>query len=312
MRFGRAGAREDGWTSVVFSPEQIQVARVRRSPGHGPELLSWEVFAREGSDLDALKRLRAGGRLGRQPCTTLLRLGQYQMLQTALPEVPEDELRNALRWRVKDMVEFPVDQAGIDYLPIPRQGGGREAQAYVVAASHGVLTPLIRMFQDAGVALDAIDVPELAQRNVAALFEEENRGLACLAFYEDGGRLSFTTGGELYASRHIDVSPADLAGADASAGGLFERVLLEVQRSLDNVDRNYSAVPVNRLLVSPPPGTDGFIDYLRGNLYQPVEVLDLGKRVDLGAVPALADPARQSPALLAIGAALRDGAVTAP
>jgi MSHA biogenesis protein MshI len=237
----------------------------------------------------------------------LLRHGQYQLLQVEAPSVPEEEMRNALRWRVKDMVDFPVEQAGVDYLPVPAAGSaGRGAQLYVVAASHGILTPQIRLFQDAGVALDAIDIPELAQRNVAALFEDENRGLALLAFDEDGGRLTFTYQGELYVGRHIDVSPMELAGADDTPGGLYERVLLDVQRSLDNVDRNYSGIPITRLLVSPVPGAAGFVDYLKGNLYQPVEPLDLGQRLDLGAVPGLADPAQQSAALVAIGAALRE------
>jgi MSHA biogenesis protein MshI len=306
MRFGRSAQRSGGWTSVVFTDERVAVLRLERPAGGQPRLLSWDVFPREGADLEVLKRLRTGRRLGSGPCTTLLRHGQYQLLQVALPEVPEEEMRNALRWRIKDMVDFPVDQAGVDFLPVPRTGGGREAQAYVVAAPHGVLTPLVRLFQEAGVELAAIDIPEMVQRNVAALFEEENRGLALLVFDSDGGRLTFTARGELFVSRYIDVAPADLAQGNDEPGGLYERVLLDVQRTLDNVDRNYSALPINRLLVAPVAGAAGFTDYLRSNLYQPVETLDLGQRVDLSAVPGLGDPRQQTQVLLALGAALRD------
>lgn len=305
------GMDGDGdWTSVVFAGDRISVARVSRRTGQIPQVIAWDVFPRQGSDLEVLKRLR--GSIGRGACTTLLYHGQYQLLLTEAPAVPEEELRHALRWRVKDMVDFPVEQAGIDYLPVPAVGGGsRGAQLYVVAASHGVLRPMVQLFQEARIGLQVIDIPELAQRNVAALFEEPNRGLAMLAFDEDGGRLTFTYGGELYVTRHIDVGAAELAKADDSPGGLFERVLLDVQRTLDNVDRNYSAVTITRLLVVPVPGAAGFVDYLKANLYQPVEAADLGQRLDLGAVPGLADPARQGPALLAIGAALRDSGVAA-
>lgn len=297
--------RENEWTSVVLSGRTVQIAHVRRHPGGRPELTGWEAYPREGADLDVLKRLRGGRRLGTGRCTLLLPHGQYQMLQIEAPSVAECELRDAVRWRVKDMVDFPVEVAGIDCLP-PIAGAGRGAQLYVVAASQSVLKSWIHLFQDAKAPLHVIDVPELAQRNVAALCEDTNRGLALLAFDESGGRLTFTYRGELYFSRHIDIAPGEMVAAQGDTAALYERVLLDVQRTLDNVDRSYSAIPIARLLVSPVPGAAAFVGYLKENLYQPVEMLDLGKCVDLAKVPALADPASQGPALLAIGAALRD------
>jgi MSHA biogenesis protein MshI len=302
--FGLTRASEHEWTSAVFSSRRVDIARVRLHPGERPELAGWESYPREDGDLEVVKRLRGAKRFGSGRCTLLLPHGQYQMLQIEAPAVADDEMRNAVRWKIKDMVDFPVDAAGIDFLP-PVAGAGRGAQIQVVAASQGALKSWIRLFQDAKAPLHAIDVPELAQRNVAALFEEQNRGLAMLAFDESGGRLTFTYRGELYFSRHIDVVPAEMAGKGDTAA-IFERVLLDVQRTLDNVDRSYSAIPIARLLVSPPPGAARFVDYLKENLYQPVEMLDLGKRIDIAKVPALADPASQGTALLAIGAALRE------
>ncbi|MGE5467833.1 MAG: agglutinin biogenesis protein MshI [Ignavibacteria bacterium] len=242
-------------------------------------------------------------------CTTVLRHGEYQMMQVEAPQVPPEERREAVRWRLKDMVDFPVDQAGVEVVDIPGGGGaGRGPQVFAVAASHAVLRPRVELFQDAKVGLAAIDVPELAQRNVAALFEEEGRGLALLSFDADGGRLVFTHKHELFASRRIDIAAADLTGRGCEApGGVFERVLLDVQRSLDNFDRNFSFITLSKLLVSPMPGAQPFVEYLKANLYQPVELLDLATVIDLGRVPDLAAaPERQGAALLAIGAALRE------
>lgn len=300
----------DGLTSVVFGPDRVTIASVNRRSGERPQVRVCESFAREGSELDALKRLR-GRYLGRAICTTLLNHGQYQLLQLEAPSVPPEEVANALRWRVKDMVDFPVTQAGVDALPIPTEPApGRPPQVHAVVASHGVLTPIVRMFQAAKVHLDVIDIPELAQRNLATLFETERRALAFLAFDEGGGRLTFNYGGELCVSRHIEATSTALARSSDDPGGLFERVLLDVQRSLDNFDRNYSAVTLSRLLVAPVPGAEGFAGYLKSNLYQTVEPLDLSAGLDLDAVPKLADPAQQAPMLLAIGAALREATAT--
>lgn len=304
---GKSGG--GNWTSALTGDDRIVIAEVQRRRDDRPAIRRWESFAADRQDLLAgLKRLRAARQLGGR-CTTLLRHGQYQLLQVEAPTVPEEERANALRWRIKEMVEFPVDRAGIGVIDIPAAPGpGKAPQVFVVAASHDVLGPQIRLFQDAKANLSAIDIPELAQRNVAALFETENRGLAFLAFDGEGGRLTFTYGGELCVSRHIDVSRDALAAATADTGGLYERVLLDVQRSLDNFDRNFSFISLARLLVAPVPGARAFIDYLRSNLYQPVEAMDLKEVMDLAAVPRLADPIQQSDALLAIGAALREDA----
>ena len=310
MAFGenRASEASDGaWTSVILGTERVTVAEIVRQADGKPSVRSCEEFAREGSELEILKRLKNAKRLARQRCTTLLDEGQYQLLQVDLPanaaDLPRDELRESLRWRVKEMVDFPVERAGIDLLDIPASGN-RNPQLWVVVANHAVLQPRIWQFQDAKVALAAIDIPELAQRNLASLFEEPNRGLAFLAFDRHGGRLSVTYRGELFMTRHIDVGASELAGPEASA--LHERVLLDIQRSLDNFDRNYSAISLTRLLVGPLPNGEAFIGYLRDNLSLQVASANLAEVMDFAQVPQLASPAAQSEAWLALGAALRE------
>ncbi|MDI6749681.1 MAG: agglutinin biogenesis protein MshI [Pseudomonadota bacterium] len=272
-------------------------------------VLTCESYAREGSVSETLKRLQRLHRLDRQQCVTLLAEGQYQLLQVELPanaaSMTRDELREALRWRVKEMVDFPVERAGIDLLDIPPVGN-RPPQVWVVLANHEVLQPIIWDFQEAKVTLAAIDIPELAQRNLAALFEEPNRGVALLFFDRHGGRLVITFHGELYMTRHIDVGTAELA--DAQAETLHERVLLDIQRSLDSFDRNYGAINVARLLIGPMPqgNADAFVPYLRANLSLPVAEANLAEVMDFAKTPHLTDPMIQAEACLALGAALRE------
>lgn len=303
LSLGRKANGSGNWTSVVFSAGRIDIAEVVCRTDEKPKLLLCESFAREGSDLEALKRLRKHLQ-GR--CTTLLGYGKYQMLAVDAPQATPEEWQQALRWKVKDMVDFPIDQAGVSgvRIPLPEGAGGRGPQALAVVASHVELTPTIRLFQDAKVDLQCIDVSEMAQRNLARLVEQENRALAMLLFAESGGTLTFTSGGELLATRHVDVKLKDLATAQGEArSGLYERVLLDVQRSLDNFDRNFSFVTLAELLVTPVVGAEGFVEYLQSNLYQKVGVFDLARGMDIGTCAA--DVAGQPEALLAVGAALR-------
>lgn len=312
MTFGQKKTAGDGWSAIVFGADRIVVADVTCARDARPRVNACDSFARDGSDLDALKRLKNARRLARNRCTTLLWHGQYQLLQVDAPgslpaDAPHQEVCETLRWRIKEMVDFPVEQAAIDVLHIPVQGS-RTPQLWVVAASHAVLRPRVELFQDAKAPLAAIDIPELAQRNLAGLFEEPNRALALVAFNDKGGLLTVSYQGELYMTRHIDVSGPELTGnSGANAGALHERVLLDIQRSLDSFDRNFSAIPLTRLLVGPLPGGETFIQYLGSNLSLPVTAANLAEVMDFTATPRLAETAAQAEAWLALGAALRDG-----
>ena len=308
MAFWQKSGGGEGWTAMALAGERITLADILQTEGGRPQVRACDSFAREGSELDALKRLKSAKRLAGNACTILLEHGQYQLVQVDRPDnlpadVSREEMRDTLRWRIKEMVDFAIDQAGIDVMEPPPQGG-RSGQLWVVAASHDVLRPRIRLFQDAKLPLQAIDIPEMAQRNLATLFAEENRGVALVAFDDKGGRLTITYEGELYMTRHIDVSGPELTRENAS--GLHERVLLDIQRSLDNFDRNFSAIPLNRLLVGPLPKGDEFIEYLRNNLSLPVLSANLADVLDLSATPGLMETAAQAESWLVLGAALRE------
>ena len=228
-------------------------------------------------------------------------------MRPIIPAGAPTEAADLLRWSLKDQVDFDVADAAIDLLPIP--GDARRPQVFAAIAPASAVRPVVQDFQAAKVPLAAIDLPELAQRNLAALYEDEQRGLATLIFDDVEGLLTFTFGAELYVVRHVEMSAGQFGVADADRReAMYERIALDVQRSLDNFDRVFSQIPVSKVLVAPVPGAIGFVDYLRANLLLPVEALDLADRLDLSAAPALLDPLRQAQCLRALGAALRDEA----
>jgi len=120
--------RSDGtaWAAIVLDDARATVAEIARPAAGKPQVRACETYLREGDDLEVLRRLRGAGRLGRRRCTTLLPAGQYQLLQIDAPAqtegLPPAERREALRWRIKEMVDFPVEAAGIDLLEIPAPG----------------------------------------------------------------------------------------------------------------------------------------------------------------------------------------------
>jgi len=304
MRFFKKARKNEGWLTIAFLGDGIAAASMKRASSDKPAVALTAFYPGNESVLEALgKELHAN----KHRCSTLLGGGEYQMLALEAPNVPPEELKTAVRWRLKDMLDFHVDDATIDVLDIPVDQAAvvRSHSMFVVAARNSVIGKRQNLFAGAKIALSVIDIPEMAQRNISALLEPQGRGLAMLSFGEDGGLLTVTFQGELYLSRRIEVSLAQLRESDVERkNASFDKITLELQRSLDHFDRQFHFISVSKLVLA-PTGASGLDEYLSSNLYTPVETLDLADVFDLGSVPALADAVQQQRFFLTLGAALR-------
>ena len=307
-----AARRKPGWLALISQGGEITLAHVVRRRDSRPEVALLDRFSVDGSELNALQRLRSVRSLKSYACTTLMSDGEYSLTQLDAPPVPNEERKEALRWAIKEMVAYPVDNACIDVLDIPSTGlpQGRLAGVMVVSAAEQAVRSRVAPFEAAKVPLAAVDIPELAQRNVAALLEDENRGVAFLRVDESGMMLTLTFHGELIAVRRGEMNTLQLNSADADERArVLERLVLEVQRSLDNFDRQYSHIPISKVVLACYPVVENLVNELIENIYVPVREMDLAPVMDFPSIPELRNPQAQARSLLAIGAALRaDGA----
>jgi MSHA biogenesis protein MshI len=299
-------SRDAGWVSVTLSNRGVHISQAKYV-GTRPQVTRCSFHPLTGVTAAALEKIRKELQLDAARYTTLLSASEYQILMVDAPNVPVDELKTAIRWKIKDSLSYHIDDATIDVLQIPSQqyGSDRPQSLYAVAASNETIRKRIGLFEKAGFELSVIDIPEMAQRNVAALFETAARGLVLLAFNDEGGLLTITCDGELFLARRIEITLGQLQDADESMRQQYvDRVELEVQRSLDYFDRQFHHIPVSRMLVSAPESL-GLEKVLAGNLGLPVEMLDLAQGMDINTVPELSDSEYVCYALPALGAALR-------
>jgi MSHA biogenesis protein MshI len=310
MSFFAKNKKAPGWMAICLMGDGIYAARVTRAPSARPlvELHAF-YFAEMNSVEAALEKLSKELHANRYQCTTLLNSSEYQLLSVDAPNVPPDELKAAMRWRVKDMIDYHIDDATIDVLDVPveKHTAARTHSMYAVAARNQVIGQRQALFENVRIPLSAIDIPEMAQRNISALLEPQNRGVALLLFSQDGGLLTVTFDGELYLSRRLDVTTYQLGDGDAEQrSALYERVTLELQRSLDHLDRQFNFIILSKLMLGPLGNTDpGLQEYLAANLYIPVEPLNLDNVLDLTKAPELKSSELQQRYFLTLGAALR-------
>ena len=299
-------AREPGWLVVGLHPGELNYVHGRFVPGAAAVIDQCGTRSLDG-EYEGAERLAKDLGFARYQCSTLLAPGEYQIMMVDAPNVPQAELKTAIRWRIKDMLDYHVDDATVDLLAVPPNPAGAErAQSmYAVTARNEVIQACIGRFDAARIPLTVIDIPETSQRNVAALFERDERGLAMLHLGRDQGLLTINFRRELMLARRIEVGMQQLTSASGAAREeQFQRVLLELQRTFDHFDRQFAYVPVARLLLAPEPENTGLLEYLAGNLDLPVERARLAAAIDFGSAAEL-EPEQEWRLFHLIGAALR-------
>jgi MSHA biogenesis protein MshI len=287
---------------IALMERAAAVAVLRRRVGQRPQLEHCLVHASTGDEsLDqTLRRAGTKANLARAKVFAVANSADYQLLQVEAPEVPAAELRAAMRWRLRDVIDFHIDDAVIDVFPIPDQS--RRAQGkllFAVAARSQAVQRMVSTLAPVARHFDVIDIPELCLRNVAALLPQDQRGVAVLLLGQQFAQLILTRQGVLYLARRIDYARG-FAG-EPSAGLDAGALALELQRSLDYFESHYDQGPIGDLLLA--PGDAACRDLaarLQGETNLRVELLSLRGLVD-GELP----DELSAECLLAIGAALR-------
>ncbi len=284
---------------AVLAPLATGAAALRLENGADrPRLAALRIDAEAPATPEGWRRLAqaAGGERARY--ITLLDPAMYQTVLVEAPNAPEDELRGAIRWKVKDMINFHPDDAVLEYLPVPG-GGGRPDSLFVVAAQAPAIRELAGRFQAAGLPLEVIDVRETAQHHVANRLAPEDYAVALLHFDGQNALLTFSHAGNLAFARRLD-------GRGANGDFLLERLAMEAQRSVDYFERQFSWMPLSKLFLAPSEAAEPLTKRLITYLPVGVEEIDLHALFDLSAVPEMAEKITQNAVFHLLGAALRE------
>jgi len=305
--FGKSRT-EPGWLAMRLRSSGLEIAHVEGAESSRPKVARYEFDELRWSEPGALAALRRDAGLERYQVTALLESADYRMLLVDAPNVLPAELKSAIRWRIKDLIDIHIEDAMIDVVDIPvdQSAPAHSHSMYAVVAHNDVIEQRVALFQAAKIPLGVIDIPEMAERNIARLFERNGQVTMLLSFDDDGGLLTFTHRGELHLTRRFETSLRELQDADdALRNAALERVGLELQRSLDYFDRQFHYLPLGPLMLSPAPPAEDLRQHLGSQMGIAAEILDLAQVLDLSAAPALVDPTQQARALDVIGAALR-------
>ena len=252
---------------------------------------------------DALAGLIEEHELKGFPCNLVLSSDQYQVFQTEKPPVADAELAEAIRWKVKDLIDYSIEDAITDVFDFPEDATrGRGSLVNVVSARRVLLQENIKLIDDVGLELQSIDITELVLRNISMRYDVSGNGLALLYMRPGFGMIIVSKGDTMYFSRRFDFS-VDALKDSTTQESAIQQLALEVQRSLDYYESQMGQVPPKELLLFGPDNSFPLANMLSQNVAVGVKNLEVSEL--FSDESAEGDTVIQS--FAAIGAALREG-----
>lgn len=224
----------------------------------------------------------------------------------SLPVMPSSELTEAIRWEARKFTSLPMEEVVIDSLVLGETGekAARRNDIVVVVVERAALLSQLEWLKGFGLEVVAVDVAAFALRNLLQLGQNGD-GSGSLLLVDIGAQrmeITILKGGVIRVCRQVAVG-GDLITAALSeslgvsfeeaerrkreeglnqAGPLLEtfqgqadRLIVEVQRSLDYYRAQFREPGVDRiLLMGGTPLLPGFQAYFSGFFDAPVQLED--------------------------------------
>ena len=263
-----------------FQSGGVAVVQVQSGKKRTGRLLHSEYLPAVGQQAQsqALGNWVSKNRQQKSSCVCLLADDDYDVYQIEKPQVETTELNQALGWCIKDLIDYDVDSAVIDSYPMPVSSKNNTQQLSVVSARESVVGSYVECIKSAGLKLTAIDVHDLVGKYLECIRQGANLTQAVLSLAESEGSLSIYHDTDLYVSRHFKIGIDQLEQAEDEGQGVYDSLLLEIQRSMDYFESFYGLGPVSRLLIYPKiQSTEKMGVYLQASTGFDIDFISVGE-----------------------------------
>ncbi|ADL13268.1 type IV pilus assembly protein PilM [Acetohalobium arabaticum] len=224
--------------------------------------------------------------------------GEEVIIRTVeVPNMPEDELDEVIRWEAQEQIPISVDEAILDYEIVTRKpNGGYELM--LVAVAKDLIDRYIDLFANLGLKLAAIEIePTAAARVVHQLYPTQTIGLIDIGAGTTD--VSIFGNGELIFTRTIRMAGDEITEEimenydlsfeeaeeykrnnnlfeDAKLNVLIRNLTTAIYRSLDYFQVQYKDYNVDQLVLTGGESKlTGFISHLENEFEVTTEKLDL-------------------------------------
>lgn len=188
--------------------------------------------------------------------TLIIPPGMYQIIQLEKPAIAEQELLTALPWQIKDLTDIALDDLVLDYIDLPA-APGQPAKINVVVSVKSQLQELVAVVQREKLNLQQILIEEWLIHEL--LDYADHAALVLMHQPDQDVLLQVIRQGQLQFSRRLrGFNLLHQYTESELQQGVFDNLLLEIQRSMDYIESQLKLPPVRsiHLLCSGSERTD--------------------------------------------------------
>ena len=224
-------------------------------------------------------------------CACVLSTADYRLLLLDAPNVPQEELKRATHWLVKDLVEFPVDEMAIDIFNVPVREG-QPSKIYVVTTQLSALQEIVALAETAELNPRHIDIMEFSIRNTMLSIKDSNSCIATLFLGTESAHILILLDGVICLARNLG-SNFPLTGQNSAApiknmslsaittsSSKYDSLIKELQRSFNFYQNQTGGAPPAKLFLTPTLMEQADLaTQLQTNLKIPIEKLGIEQSV---------------------------------
>ncbi len=185
-------------------------------------------------------------------CFYVLNMGEYSLSLVESPQVAALEVPMAMRWVLKDLINFPIEEAVIDTFDVPfLRAKDNIKMIYAVAIRKQQVMQIETLIKAAGLILKCIDIPEMTLKNILIRQPQKFKSCALVQLNEQGGKLILCRDNQVCLSRTFELKLDDLGKNSEKDPKTLESLALEFQRSFDYMNSVFRHSIQNMIVLAP-------------------------------------------------------------
>lgn len=212
-------------------------------------------------------------------CNLILAPQQYQLVVMDALDVPEADRAKALKWHLKGLIEYPLNDIALDVFMAPSNNHSKQQKVFVAVTPLSKLRTKLALFESACIDINEVGIAELALRQICTFLPNpQGAPMMVLSLEKEHCQLHVFYHHQLYLVRTLKkVEPIAKEGSSE-----MENMLLEIQRSIDYCLVTLRIPEPQRIVFTPGfYKTKSVLDYLKKEQKKPIDVIDLNSLLAL-------------------------------
>jgi MSHA biogenesis protein MshI len=216
-----------------------------------------------------------------QECQLILLPGQYQLILMDAMNVPESELAKALRWSLKGLSDYELDDVALDAFLVPSLDD--QKKAFVTLTPLSTLNEKRHLFESAFLDITKVTIAEMAIKNLMNLILPHNEKtkdtpVIVISLYNNFRKLHLMCNGVFFLVREL--TPSQQTASDEPIE--MTNILFEMERSIDYCVNKLNLPEPQQLFFTPGfHRAVNFFPQIEEQLKLKVHLIDLNQHLEM-------------------------------